>query len=285
MPRPVRLTDSSSAAKSTGVSERRSTTSSRRPSSSAAAAASRQDLDHRPVGDQRGVGTGPDDPRVVQAQVGGLADLALVPVAALGLQEDHRVVRLDGLAQHPVRVVRVGRGDHPQTGGVGEVRLVRLAVVLDRADATRVGDAHGDRHLDVAQCAGVHLGQLGDDLVEGRVDEAVELDLHDRAVAAQREADRGADDAGLGERGVDHPVLAEVLLQAVGDPEDAAELADVLAHQDGLRVALQRLAQRPVERLGDAELAGHQWFSPASKEAAYSMYSARSSSTSACGSA
>ena len=75
------------------------------------------------------------------------------------------------------------------------------------------------------------------------IDEAVELDLAHRPVAAQRQPDRGADDAGLGERGVDDPVLAEVLLQAVGDPEDAAELADVLAHDQDLGVVLHGLAQ------------------------------------------
>ena len=54
------------------------------------------------------------------------------------------------------------------------------------------------------------LRELGRDLVEAGEDEAVELDLADRAVAAHREPDRGADDAGLGERGVEHAVLAEL---------------------------------------------------------------------------
>ena len=67
--------------------------------------------------------------------------------------------------------------------------------------------------------------------------------------------DRGAEDAGLRERRVDDPVLAEVLLQAVGDPEDAAELADVLAHDQDLRVVLHRLAQPGVEALGQGHLA------------------------------
>ena len=78
---------------------------------------------------------------------------------------------------------------------------------------------------DVAERAEPVLGQLAHDLVERGEHEAVELDLADRPVAAQREPDRGADDAGLGERGVHHPVLAEVLLQPVGDAEHAAELA------------------------------------------------------------
>ena len=86
-----------------------------------------------------------------------------------------------------------------------------------------------------AAAAEVQLRDLADDLVVGRVDEAVELDLAHRPIAAHRQPDRGAEDAGLGERGIDHPVLTEVLLQPVGDPEDTAELADVLAHHEDLR--------------------------------------------------
>jgi hypothetical protein len=123
-------------------------------------------------------------------------------------------------------------------------------VVLDRADAAAERDADRDRHRDAALAAGVHLRELADDLVVRRVDEAVELDLAHRPVAAHRQADRGADDGRLRERGVHDAVLAEVLLQAVGDAEDAAELADVLAHHEDLRVVLHRAAQRLVERLG-----------------------------------
>ena len=133
-----------------------------------------------------------------------------------------------------------------------EVRLGRLGVVLDRADAAAERDPDDDRQPHVALGAVVHLRHLGDDLVVRREDEPVELDLADRPVAADGQADRGADDAGLGQRGVDDPVLAEVLLQAVGDPEDAAELADVLAHDDDLGVVLQRAAQAVVEGLAQA---------------------------------
>ena len=136
-----------------------------------------------------------------------------------------------------------------------ELRLRALAVVLDRADAAAERDPDDDRHLDLALAAEVDLRDLADDLVVGRVDEPVELDLADRPVAAHRHADRGAEDAGLGERRVDDPVLAEVLLQAVGDPEDAAELADVLAHDEDLGVVLHRLAQAGVEALGQGDLA------------------------------
>ena len=135
-----------------------------------------------------------------------------------------------------------------------ELRLRALGVVLDRTDAAAERDPDDHRDLVVALGAVVHLGDLADDLVVRRVDEAVELDLDDRPVAAQRHADRGADDAGLRQRAVDDPVLAEVLLQAVGDPEDAAELADVLAHHQDLGVVLHRLAQSGVEALRERDL-------------------------------
>ena len=66
--------------------------------------------------------------------------------------------------------------------------------------------------------------------------------------------DREADDAGLGQRGVEAAVLAELGGQPVGDPEDAAERADVLAEHQHRRVLGHRVAQRPVERLRHRQL-------------------------------
>src|SRR5690625_6906224 len=112
---------------------------------------------------------------------------------------------------------------------MGEDGLGTLRMVLRRSDPAAVG--HPDDHRDafLAQGAVVQLRDLGDDLVVGREDEGVELDLDDRAVAADGHADRGADDAGLGQRGIDDSLRTEVLLQTFGDAEDTAELADVLA--------------------------------------------------------
>src|SRR5690606_12330598 len=135
--------------------------------------------------------------------------------------------------------------------------------------AERDPDDHRDPHPALA--AEVEPGHLGHDLVVGRVDEAVELDLDHRPVAAHREADGGADDAGLRQRGVDDPGVAEVLLQAVGDPEDAAQRADVLAHDDDLVVVLHRLAQTGVEGLGQ----GHRRHDDtSSNDAAWASYAA-----------
>src|SRR6478735_10725919 len=194
----------------------------------------------------------------------GRVVLGPVVVAPLRLEEDHRVVAGHGLLDHPVGVLGVAARDDAQARGVGEVGLGALGVVFRAADAAPERDADHHRDLDRAEGTGVHLGDLADDLVEGRIDEAVELDLADGAVAAQRHADRGADDAGLGERAVDDAVLAEVLLQALGDAEDATELADVLTDEHDLGVGLHGLAQAVGDALAERdllELAGHQFAS------------------------
>ena len=142
------------------------------------------------------------------------------------------------------------------------------------------------RHGDAALGAVAQLGHLGDDLVEGGVDEAVELDLADRAVPAHGQPDGGADDAGLGERRVDDPAVAEIALESLGDPEHAAELADVLPQQDDLGVALHGPAQPRVQRLAERHGRAGAINESSSKVARYVVVArARSSSRSGCGSA
>ncbi len=59
--------------------------------------------------------------------------------------------------------------------------------------------------------------------------------------AVERHADRGADDAPLGERRVDDAVVAELVEEPLRDAEDAADLPDVLAeHDDARRRAASR---------------------------------------------
>ena len=132
-----------------------------------------------------------------------------------------------------------------------EVRLGALLVVLDGADVPAVGDADDDGHADSApSCRFVILASCEVIWSNAGEDEPVELDLAHRPEPAHREPDRGADDAGLGERGVEHALLAELGLQPLGDAEDAAERADVLAHQQHAVVRRQRRAQPGVERRG-----------------------------------
>jgi hypothetical protein len=207
-------------------------------------------LDHGAVGDQGQVGPLAQHPGLpIGSVLDRQVDLLLGPVAALGLEEDHRVVALDGLAQQRVGVGGRRRRDHLEAGGVAVDGLGALGVVLDGADGPAVGDAADDRHGLGAGRAVPVLGQVADDLVEGRVAEAVELHLGHRPVAAQGQPDADPHDGRLGQRGVHHPLLAEVLEQPVGDAEDPAEGADVLAEQDHPVVGLHGVAQGGVERL------------------------------------
>jgi hypothetical protein len=130
-------------------------------------------------------------------------------------------------------------------------------MVLGRADASSERDPDGDGHLHGTLGPVVELGHLAHDLVEGRIDEAVELDLHHGAVPAVGEADGGAHDGRLGQRGVHHAVGAEVFLQAVGHPENTAEGADVLAHEDNFGIVFEGFAQAGINGAGKGHL-GHQ---------------------------
>jgi len=76
-----------------------------------------------------------------------------------------------------------------------------------------------------------------DELVERGVDEPHELDLGDRFETVGGHPDRRADDARFREGSVDHPILAELLVQTLGGAEHAAVLADVLAHHQHVVVA------------------------------------------------
>src|SRR5947209_6663499 len=108
--------------------------------------------------------------------------------------------------------------------------------MLYRTDPTAERDPDHDRQPDVALRSVMHLGDLRHDLVERWIHEAVELDFTHRPVPPDGQADRGADDAGLGKGRVDDALFTEVLLQAVGDTKDAPQLADVFTHDEYLVV-------------------------------------------------
>jgi hypothetical protein len=156
-------------------------------------------------------------------------------------------------------------------------------VVLNSADTALKGQANDEAHGVDAVAALVQFGDLRDDLIEGRVHETVKLNLAHRAIPANRETNRGADNGRLGQGRVDDAVLAEVLLQAVGDAKDAAQLAHVLTHDENLLVLLHRSSQSLVEGLGHGHRGdGHQCAPPLTPS---SIISRRPSSMSGCGAA
>ncbi len=178
-------------------------------------------------------------------------DLALDVVEREALEEEHGIVVADRRLQQPARVGGRGRGDDLQAGHVREPGVEALRVLgreLRAAAARRADDQRA------ARLAAEHVADLGrvvDDLVEGVEREVHGHDLHDRPRAGHRRADRGADEALLGDRRVAHAVGAELLHQAGGDAVGAVEEPDLLAHHEHALVALELLPQRLVERLAD----------------------------------
>ena len=156
----------------------------------------------------------------------------------------------------------VGRRGHDdlQAGDVGEQAFGRLAVRLPAEDAAAIGSADDHRHRPFAGGAIAHLGDFADDLVVAGVDVVGELDLDQRLDAIGGHADGGRDDPAFADRSVERALLAEFLLKSVGDSEDAAEKADVLAEHDDVLVAAHHHLVGVVERL-DHVHGRHQRFS------------------------
>src|ERR1700722_27997 len=126
--------------------------------------------------------------------------------------------------------------------------------MLHRADAAAVRDANDERQTDASARTAAVFRHVADHLVERGVREAVELHLDDRAQPIHRHADRRPRDAGLGDWSVEAAVDAHLRLQTVGDTEDAAELADILAVHDDAVVLAHRIAERGVQRARHREL-------------------------------
>ena len=90
---------------------------------------------------------------------------------------------------------------------------------------------------------------MTDDLLERRIRERVELELDHGNEPVHRHADRSADDGRLSQRCVEAALLAEALLQTVGDAEHPAQSTDVLTVDDHPVVGPERVVERSVEGL------------------------------------
>src|SRR5947209_5972298 len=117
-----------------------------------------------------------------------------------------------------------------------------------------------DRDLAVVSAARTLtvLSELRTDLVEPLGAEAEKLYLGHRHHARQREAERRADDAGLGQRSVHDALATESLHQPARRPKDAAQLAHIEAEHHHSWVAFHLLAEGVVDGLDDVAF-WHLW--------------------------
>ena len=219
-------------------------------------------MQHEPVGDDREGVALPLDLGLPDRDVVVLVrDLARDhAVALLVLEVEDRVRVVERRAQQPLGVVGRRRHDDLQPWHVREQRLHRLRVVQPAVDTGAIGGPDHDGAGEVAVGAVPQAGRLLHDLVEGRVDEVGELDLDDREQAAEGHADAMADDRGLRQRRVDHPLLAELLDEALRGPEHPTAGAHVLAHDQHALVARHEVPHGVVDGFDEA-LLRHDLFS------------------------
>ena len=152
-------------------------------------------------------------------------------VQRLVLDEYDRVLVADRGLQQALGVGGCrGHGDE-QAGDVQEHRLQAVRVGRAELVAGALGHADHQRHGHLAAEHVADVGGVVDDLVEREQREVDRHQLDHRAQTGHRRADAHAHDRVLGDRRVADAALAELLEQALGDFECAAEHADVLAQQ------------------------------------------------------
>jgi hypothetical protein len=137
---------------------------------------------------------------------------------------------------------------------VAQQRLQAFRVMLGRMDATAMWRAHDHRAGEPPAGPVALARHVVGDLVEGRIDEAHELDLGDDLQPLGGHADGHARDHALGERRVLHAIASEALLQTRRGPEHAAIGADVLADEHDIRVARHLRGKRHVDRVDQRDL-------------------------------
>src|ERR687886_1467218 len=115
--------------------------------------------------------------------------------------------------------------------------------------AATVGTADHERHLHLTTGEVPDLGSMIDDLVYRQEREVHGYHLDYRPHTHHRHADGCACETVLGDGGVDDPLRAKSVEEAVGDELRTAVDADILAHQHDVVIPLHLLAHGLPESL------------------------------------
>ena len=148
------------------------------------------------------------------------------------LEEHHRVVAAQRAREAARPHPRRWTAPRPSSRDCGRTRT-SLVMAVPRVAAFEEAAGHAQHHRrgEAVVGAPAHRPAIVD-LLGRRLGIFAELDFRDRHQPGQRHADRAADDPFLVERGVEHPLAPELVLQAERHRMDPALGADVLAeHQ------------------------------------------------------
>ena len=224
---------------SSGTRQRRSMTSASMPSSASCSAADNADRHRGGERDERDVACprGRRPPRPSGTTWSGGAGSPLLANRPLCSKNTTGSSLRIADAISPTTSAGVDGAAIFSPGTVERPVLDGLRVLGAEAEAAAVGGADHERHRHLAAGHVAHLRDLVGEVVPAAGEEVGEHDLRDRPHPGHRRAHGGADDGLLGDRGVPHPLRAELLEQPDGRLEHALGRADVLAEADHRRVA------------------------------------------------
>src|ERR1700733_13774839 len=114
--------------------------------------------------------------------------------------------------------------------------------------------ANDYRYIGIAAEHEMYFGGAIDYLIHSQQPEVDSHQFDDRLEPAHRSADARADNCQFGDRSVPDAFFAVNGEQAVGDLERAAEVADLLAHDEDALVAVELFAQGHVQCFAVSDL-------------------------------
>src|SRR5260370_29847056 len=170
------------------------------------------------------------------------------------LQEHHRIDLPNSRFEESFGVGG-GRRDHPpQAGGMEKVSLQALAVLRSELMPAALRCSNDYRHCGLTTEHIVYLGRTIDYLIHREQREVYSHQLDYRFQPTHRGANPCADDSQFRYRSIADALFAVHREQSVGDLERAAEIADLLTHDEDPLVAIEFLAQRLIQSFPISDL-------------------------------
>ena len=123
-----------------------------------------------------------------------------------------------------------------------------------RAYATTIGCAYNHGTGKSARAAKTHTGRLRHQLIHTHQKKACKLNLGYWPQPIDRHADRTANNGRFGKRRIEDSLLAKLLLQVLGNTEDAPVYSDILPKYHNALVSLQFQAECVIESFDHCHL-------------------------------
>src|SRR5262249_46305836 len=139
------------------------------------------------------------------------------PVEGLMLEEEHGIIILVGGEERVEGILRCARVERLEAGHREENRLEFLRMKRAKGETAAAGQAHHEGAFRAG--AEMHRGRIQRELGECFGGKVGELELRDRPVAVEREANGPAGTPAFGERRIEDARTTEILEQPFGDLE------------------------------------------------------------------